>query len=1119
MASGSGGNSGNNGNSSNNSSTNNVDVKVEHTETHTQNTTMPRAHGINQPGGISTSESGPGFIPRGNATSANSDFNHQNNPALGQRKMHNNDLKKSDLDDKKDKNQNNKNNGNDQNNPNYPNNKKDLDNKNDPNNKKDDTSDDDSNNVSMPSADPNNNINANNAKMNSDKPGDNKKDDDNKFDPRKQRDNSSFLPSNKRSLARGLSGLSKGSSGKNALASTLNEMWQNPVIRRKIIMGAGIVFGVIFIFVIFMALLSSLIVTLSSSMCDDDSSTFSYSGSGDVAEFMCGMQEPTNGYVVTSNFGYSVDSVHSGRLHSGIDLGVSTGTPVYAVQSGKVVGTSTASGYGYDVVIDHGGGLFTRYGHNSKVLVSKGDFVNKGQEIAKAGSTGNSTGPHVHFEIMKTTESNLFSGHQDPNAYFNKHNDFMKSCGSSATATYTSYTPSTVDEVSVQSYDKVKNLKTLTNTTGTIKKLPATNLVFQSFAYNNGLFYLQKIKDGSNGKDGFIYKYDSNIKQQGISPTIQAIGHGNGLTYSTKDNKLYSVTVSGIRNNKKATIIDPGSLKVVGHKNLDHGTSAIAYDRITNRFITSSGAPDNSGSTTAYLYVYESDLSTPTGAKKIAKKRWKTPADIAAYGGVIYVAVSTYHLSSNNNYIDMYDEDTGNYLGSYSASYNEIEGVDIDADGQIVLLFHKPGSPFLQFTGIKAQVINNGSSSSSSGSSSDSGEQCCTDSGPSYTSASAGNYCPNGITVEGSGTYDLDEYIAGVITAENSYEKNGNIEASKANAIAARTYALNRTDNCTKPIGNSSNAQNFTNPGAIGKRAASETSGQVMLYNGEVFSAEYDAFCINDSDCPDASCSGDSCSVSYTKKPSQEKHKVTLRKGSSLFDSVVSGSYNNIGHGRGMSQLVARQMQDEGKTYAEILEFFYANDVVITGASSSNSSCSLGAAGTYTNGKIWDYNQADYSDAYCGGTVADSGCGPTSMAMVVSTLLNEKHDPSELAKIATNSGYCSTSSHQYFTAAAQKYGLKALKTTDHEEVLTALNRGDSLVIANVTSETVNGINNFWTSYGHYIVLAGHEGRNVWVQDPNKSTTGRGNTQGDGVYDFDKYIKPATRLGYIIVSKA
>jgi murein DD-endopeptidase MepM/ murein hydrolase activator NlpD len=106
-----------------------------------------------------------------------------------------------------------------------------------------------------------------------------------------------------------------------------------------------------------------------------------------------GFSWPVNG-PLTSGFGY-----RWGRLHEGVDIGVGEGTPVTAAASGTVITAGWTGGYGNLVVIDHGGGIATAYGHNSKLLVSVGQTVGQGSVIASSGNTGHSTGPHVHFEV------------------------------------------------------------------------------------------------------------------------------------------------------------------------------------------------------------------------------------------------------------------------------------------------------------------------------------------------------------------------------------------------------------------------------------------------------------------------------------------------------------------------------------------------------------------------------------------------------------------------------------------------------------------------------------------------------------------------------------------------
>lgn len=108
---------------------------------------------------------------------------------------------------------------------------------------------------------------------------------------------------------------------------------------------------------------------------------------------------PVNG-TITSNFGVRGNPIGGGTgYHEGLDIAVDYGTPVRATASGTVTIAGWVGGYGNLVEINHGSGFVTRYGHNSLILVTQGQEVKTGDIISLAGSTGNSTGPHVHYEV------------------------------------------------------------------------------------------------------------------------------------------------------------------------------------------------------------------------------------------------------------------------------------------------------------------------------------------------------------------------------------------------------------------------------------------------------------------------------------------------------------------------------------------------------------------------------------------------------------------------------------------------------------------------------------------------------------------------------------------------
>lgn len=118
---------------------------------------------------------------------------------------------------------------------------------------------------------------------------------------------------------------------------------------------------------------------------------------------------PSNYTRISSYYGMRVHPIFkTKKLHTGIDIPAPTGTAIMAASDGTVIYSDWLGGYGKAVMLDHGGGIVTLYAHNSALTVKVGQKVKRGDTIAKAGSTGNSTGPHLHFEVRKN------GAYQDP---------------------------------------------------------------------------------------------------------------------------------------------------------------------------------------------------------------------------------------------------------------------------------------------------------------------------------------------------------------------------------------------------------------------------------------------------------------------------------------------------------------------------------------------------------------------------------------------------------------------------------------------------------------------------------------------------------------------------------
>ncbi|MBB5715805.1 M23 family metallopeptidase [Sphingomonas aerophila] len=123
-------------------------------------------------------------------------------------------------------------------------------------------------------------------------------------------------------------------------------------------------------------------------------------GLGSIGAIAIPSVQPVSKLQFTSNFGIRSDPFRgTAAMHAGVDIPGPVGTPIYATADGMISNADRRGGYGNMVEINHGKGIATRYGHLSKILVADGQRVTRGQLIALMGSTGRSTGPHLHYEV------------------------------------------------------------------------------------------------------------------------------------------------------------------------------------------------------------------------------------------------------------------------------------------------------------------------------------------------------------------------------------------------------------------------------------------------------------------------------------------------------------------------------------------------------------------------------------------------------------------------------------------------------------------------------------------------------------------------------------------------
>lgn len=354
------------------------------------------------------------------------------------------------------------------------------------------------------------------------------------------------------------------------------------------------------------------------------------------------------------------------------------------------------------------------------------------------------------------------------------------------------------------------------------------------------------------------------------------------------------------------------------------------------------------------------------------------------------------------------------------------------------------------------------------------------------------------VTVDGK-TYSLDDYIAGVVAAEMGAEAD-KPEALKAQAIAARSFLISSKKNSnTCSVGNGQFFQAFkevdpSNPNQkVYIDAAYSTSGMVVMKGDEVAFTQYSSY-------------------SPTNEEKDGKWYVTMYKygsdsstswtwsGASKTEVKNANNYfhSTAGHKNGMSQALAGYLASIGQNYERIIETFYKVDGYSLGVLSDGDYVGDIVFVDSEFGKVRYFNQGNYGSYYYSSnvnvaqyykdngspaTIQSHGCGPTAMAIVLSSFAGKDISPITTTQEVCKLGGCydSGSSFSALKKLAENYGYKTKMTSNPSEVTTALASKQSLVVALMGKGT-------FTNGGHYIVLTGTRSDGyVSVADPGSSS--------------------------------
>ena len=788
---------------------------------------------------------------------------------------------------------------------------------------------------------------------------------------------------------------------------------------------------------------------------------------------------PTDGTNISSEFGLR-DSPTAGASsdHRGIDIGVPTGTNVYACEAGTVTTAGWSDSAGNWVVIDHGNGYVTKYMHNSEVLVSAGDTVEKGQTIAISGSTGISTGPHLHFQIEYNGTA------VDPLSF--KYNNGMGNGTGGIGGSSTSGGSSTTYYAKVATWNRVtdtveSNDPDVESYSTTTYNMTTTRINYQEFisGYTMPFDYLWDLLVISEDQD-----FVSDLADLVYDSEIEITVHDNLSTNTNVNTYTYT-------ENEK--IISRG-VKIVGNSEEEGDRVRVAYPGASDPHINSS---DRTVVHTTVTTTNTLDISLTKANVWIVnytkEYTYEVPENIVTEGGAGDLEDIPYTDEPDHTT----ETDDIGYGESQRQSYQSQWSQEIP---DIVAILEQVYCDYYYSTTNRNESITNTL------------ERTTYIASPANIEEKTDKHAtdPNFVTlllkegnrrakhhILGSSSWLFDLLLRNDSTADMVdltkyllYKASGNTRYWDPNQPF--DFSMFDPENFASNSNGSSGIEGV--PGQIYdyllRKGVPPVGAAAILGNIQAESS-FNSSSVNSS--------GYSGLCQWGDERLSNLRSLASARGKDWTDVEIqldflwqelSDSYSSV------KDVIMSATQESDMEYATwYFGRYYENYFTGTWPSSKDQSATRyeyaqqwyeqykqNSPSANENGTV--YYQGDYSQPYGDGTIADSGCGPTCFAMVASDYLGRQVTPVDAISWCGNAYYVpgAGTSWAYFAAAASHFNLPCTVVDLGNNINAAVDqlRNGNLVI----SSQGPGI---FTSGGHFILLSSVDSSGgIKVRDPNKN---------------------------------